>query len=146
MRKLLILSLLLLALSARSQSTGDFMLGIGTDLLKTDIHEPFNKAQVGLELNYFVKKNFSATLGADIWSQGDDSFVVGMRWYFIDVSSHSRANYYFLRLRGLIGVNDVALGFGWARALTSTLRVEALGDYYFNSEFAIRGGIAYVFK
>jgi hypothetical protein len=146
MRSITTLTLLLLALSVRSQNTGDFMLGIGTDLLKTDIQEPFNKAQVGLELNYFVKKNFSATLGADIWSRGDDSFVVGMRWYFIDVSSHSRANYYFLRLRGLIGVNDVALGLGWARALTSTLRAEAFGDYYFNGEFGIRGGIAYVFR
>ncbi len=64
---------------------------------------------------------------------------MGMRYYPLDN--------FFVRFRGLIGANDVALGGGWAKPINEKLRFEAIGDFYFGqTEFGIRAGIAYVIK
>ena len=64
---------------------------------------------------------------------------MGARWY-------ANENI-FVRFRGLIGDNDAALGAGWSKALNDSWRLEAMGDYYFNSvQFAARVGVSYIIK
>jgi len=114
------------------------MLGTGMDVLKTDDSGIVDKAQLGLEANFFVKRNFTVTAGAEFWSNHNDSFVFGTRWY---VTAHL-----FTRFRGIIGENDFSIGVGGALAWTSNWRLEIMGDYYFQKEFALRTGIAYVIR
>ena|SRR5260221_47329 len=123
-----------------AQSTHDFMLGGGFDLLKTDNHQLLNKAQLGLEANYFVIRHFAVGIGTELWTtQQKSSFVMGARWY---ANEHI-----FLRFRGLIGANDASLGFGYAKIIDRNLRLEGLGDYYFGTnDFALRVGISYLLK
>lgn len=122
-----------------AQSTSDVMLSGGLDLIKTDNPGLFEKVQVGFEANYFVVRHFAVGLGGELWSDQKDSFVMGARWYADDNV--------FLRFRGLIGANDVAIGGGYSKALTQYLRLEGMGDFYVNStEFGIRLGLSYVIK
>lgn len=125
---------------ARAQSTHDFMLGGGLDILKTDNHALLKKAQIGFEANYFVIRHFSVGVGTELWTTNQkSSFVFGTRWYAND--------HVFLRFRGLIGANDASLGLGYAHALNNTLRLEGLGDYYFGGgAFALRFGVGFVLK
>jgi len=127
------------SLAVQAQSTGDFMFSGGFDLLKTDYDKAFNKAQLGLEANYFLVRHVSLGAGVDIWTDQETSFVMGVRWYPADP--------FFVRFRGLIGANDAAIGGGWAKAINENWRVEAMGDFYFNGgEFGIRAGVSYVLK
>lgn len=122
-----------------AQSTSDIMIGGGVDFIKTDNPGVFEKSQIGFEVNYFVVRHFAVGLGAEIWSNQKNSFAMGARWY-------ANENV-FLKFKGLIGANDVALGAGYAKALTQYLRLEGMGDFYVNStEFGIRIGLAYVIK
>lgn len=122
-----------------AQSTSDIMIGGGVDFIKTDNPGLFEKSQLGFEVNYFVVRHFAVGLGAEIWSNQKNSFAMGARWY-------ANENV-FLKFKGLIGANDVALGAGYAKALTQYLRLEGMGDFYVNStEFGIRIGLAYVIK
>jgi hypothetical protein len=129
---------LFLSLSSAAQSTNDFMIGGGFDLLKTDNTEVFEKAQLGLEANYFVIRTFSVTAGVEIWTKSEESFAFGFRWYLMD-------NIY-LRFRGLIGENDFSTGVGGAIPLRKNLRLEIMGDFYFEGEFAVRTGLAYILR
>jgi hypothetical protein len=140
MKKLLIVVFILGMVNwVSAQSTSDIMIGGGVDFIKTDNPGVFEKSQIGFEVNYFVVRHFAVGLGAEIWSNQKNSFAMGARWY-------ANENV-FLKFKGLIGANDVALGGGYAKALTQYLRLEGMGDFYVNnSEFGIRIGLAYVIK
>jgi hypothetical protein len=114
------------------------MLGSGLDFYKTDNEGIIEKAQLGFEANFFVKRNFTVTAGAEFWSDRNNSFVFGTRWYFTD--------HFFSRFRGIIGENVFSIGLGGAIALTTNWRWEIIGDYYFEKDFALRTGIAYVIR
>lgn len=140
MKKLLIVVFILGMVNwVSAQSTSDIMIGGGVDFIKTDNPGVFEKSQIGFEVNYFVVRHFAVGLGAEIWSNQKNSFAMGARWY-------ANENV-FLKFKGLIGANDVALGGGYAKALTQYLRLEGMGDFYVNSsEFGIRIGLGYVIK
>lgn len=122
-----------------AQSTNDIMVSGGLDFIKTDNPGVFEKAQIGIEGNYFVVRHFAVGVGGEFWSKQKDSFVMGARWY-------ANENV-FVRFRGLIGANDVALGAGYSKALTEYLRIEGMGDFYVDqTEFGIRVGLSYVIK
>lgn len=140
MNKFLVSALLaLVSFTLQAQSSNDILVGGGLDLIKTDNNQLFDKAQIGLEAHYFVVRNFAAGAGFEIWPQQKSSFMMGMRWYAHD--------HVFIRLRGLIGANDVAIGGGWAKPIKENWRFEAMGDFYVGeTEFAIRAGVSYIIK
>ncbi|MEP2671219.1 MAG: hypothetical protein ABJH04_19605 [Cyclobacteriaceae bacterium] len=140
MRKFLIVAFVFgMANLASAQSTSDIMIGGGLDFIKTDNPGLFEKSQIGFEVNYFVVRHFAVGLGGEIWSNQKNSFAMGARWYANDNV--------FLKFKGLIGANDVAIGGGYAKALTQYLRLEGMGDFYLNStEFGVRIGLGYVIK
>lgn len=138
LRYFLILLFSLSASIASAQSSYDFMLGGGFDLIKTDNSKILDKAQVGFEANYFVISKFTVTAGVEIWTYRDESFAFGSRWYPL--------NNFFMRFRGLIGENDFNIGLGGAIPLKQNLRLEVIGDYYFDGEFALRTGVAYIIR
>jgi hypothetical protein len=134
-----LLLLILFALPAFAQSNNDIMIGGSMDLIKTDYSNFLDKAQIGLEANYFVVRHFAASGGVELWTNQKSSFMMGMRWYPHD--------HVFVRLRGLIGTNDVSIGGGWVKPINDTWRFEAIGDFYVaETEFAIRAGMNYVIK
>jgi len=136
MKRVFLILLLGLAGSASAQSSQDFMIGGGLDFLKTDNQELFQKAQLGFEANYFVIRKFTVTAGVDFWTDRRTSFVFGSRWYFADK--------FFARFRGLIGQNDFSVGAGAAIPFQKNWRFELMGDFYFEGEFAVRTGLAYI--
>lgn len=127
-----------------AQSTHDVILSGEQDLIKSDIKKLFDRAQFGVEANYFVVRHFAVGLGAELWTHHatevyrQNSFVMGARWYANEM--------FFVRLRGLIGANDASLGAGLALPITKVWRIEAIGDFYFRDNFALRAGITYVIK
>lgn len=126
-------------LPALAQSNNDIMVGGSMDLIKTDYSSFFDKGQMGLEANYFVVRHFAASGGVELWTRQKSSFMMGMRWYPLD--------HVFVRMRGLIGANDVSIGGGWVKPINETWRFEAIGDFYVaKTEFAIRAGVGYVIK
>jgi hypothetical protein len=128
-----------LTIITNAQSNNDIMVGGNLDLIKTDYSKFFNKAQIGIEGNYFIVRHFSVSAGAEVWTKQKSSFVMGMRWYPQD--------HFFVRFRGLIGQNDVSIGGGWAKPINDNLRFEAIGDFYIDhTEFAIRAGVSYTIK
>jgi hypothetical protein len=129
---------ILLSFTVQSQIAKDLTIGGGLDLIKTDNDEFFEKFQIGLEANYFFTRQFTGSAGVELWTDDEVSFVIGGRWYPIDEA--------FVRVRGLIGVNDVSIGGGWAKPLNENWKLEALGDFYFEGEFAIRVGAVYVIR
>ena len=119
-----------------SQSKGDLLIGAQTDLIKTNNSGYFERFQSGIEGNYFMHKSFTATGGLEYWTQSRQwSLVAGARWYPIDEA--------FIRLRGLLGANDLAIGGGWSRPVRENLRFEALTDFYFAGDITIRAGLTY---
>ena len=135
---LLYIFFLIITLNGFSQSSRDFMVGGGFDVIKTDNDRLFDKAQIGFEANYFVIREVTLTAGMDIWTKRENSFVFGARWYFLDN--------FFMRGRGLIGENDFSLGAGGAIPLKPDFRLELMGDFYFKGEFAVRAGLAYIIR
>ncbi len=129
---------------SNAQSTHDIIVGGAQDLIKTDIQRLFDRAQFGMEADYFVVRHFAVGAGAELWTHRTNgtyranSFVMGMRWYANDNI--------FVRFRGLIGANDASLGAGWSQPLNKVWRVEAIGDFYFKGDFALRAGILYVIR
>lgn len=137
---LLVILISLTSFTIHAQSSNDILVGGGLDLIKTDNTQLFGKAQLGLEGHYFVVRNFAAGAGFEIWPQQKSSFMMGMRWYAHD--------HVFVRLRGLIGANDVSLGGGWTKPIINeNWRFEAMGDFYVrDTEFAIRASVSYIIK
>lgn len=134
MRILFALILAMTTLSVSAQSPGDVLAGINFDLVKSDYGKYFDRAQVGLEGNYFVSKKFSATAGLEVWTHNVVSGVVGMRWYPVKDA--------YIRARGLIGADDISIGGGWAKPISEVLRFESMADFYFTGNIAIRAGLA----
>ena len=141
-KKLSILLFVLLVNGANqlsAQSTHDLLVSGALDIFKSDNAKVFDKAQIGLEANYFLLRNFTVGTGVEIWTKQKDSFVLGFRWYAED--------HIFFRFRGLIGANDAAIGAGWSKSLSEKWRFETIGDFYFNqSAFALRAGVSYVIR
>ena len=119
-----------------AQNSGDYLIGIQTDLVKTDNTKLLDKAQFGVEANYFVNKHFTGSAGFEIWTADEISFLLGARWYPSQDG--------FVRIRGLIGENDLSLGGGWVKPLNENFRFEAIADFYFKIDFSIRAGIVYI--
>ena len=139
MHKILV-ALLLLFITQRSYSqiAKDFLVGGGVDLIKSDNRGFLEKAQLGVEANYFITRKFTGSAGFEIWTADAFSFALGARWFPIDEA--------FVRVRGFIGANDLSIGGGWTKPLNEFWRFEAMGDFYFRGEFAIRAGVAYVIR
>ena len=128
-----------LAFTTRAQSTSDILISGGFDLIKTDYSRFGDKLQLGAEANYFVLRHFAVGAGVELWTRQTSSFTMGVRYYALDN--------FFVRFRGLIGSNDVALGGGWSKPINEKWRFEAIGDFYLvQTEFAIRAGVGYVIK
>lgn len=140
-KNILTLSIILIifSLPAFAQSNNDIMVSGSLDLIKTDYSSFLDKGQIGLEGNYFVVRHFAASAGVELWTKQKSSFMMGMRWYPLD--------HVFVRLRGLIGTNDVSIGGGWVKPINDNWRFEAIGDFYVaDTEFAIRAGLSYLIK
>ena len=120
------------------QIAHDVLVGAHADLMKTDHDELLRKAQFGVEANYFITRDFTATAGFDIWTADEFSFIIGARWFPIEDA--------FVRARGYIGQNDLSLGAGWTKPLSSDFKLEAIGDFYFSLDFAVRVGVVYVIR
>lgn len=132
-------TILILSISANaaySQVAHDMMVGLQADLVKTDNVNLFRKAQFSAEFHYFASSRITASAGFEIWTDDEFSFSIGSRWYPTD--------YAFVRIKGLIGENDIVVGGGWTKPLNERLRFEAVGDFYFKVDFAIRAGIVYM--
>ena len=114
------------------------MVGLGADLIKTDNDGFFQKVQAGAEFNYFIHKRFTVTGAFEVWTADEISFVLGARWYPVDE--------FFVRTRGFVGENDLAIGGGWVKPLGENFRFEVIGDFYFKGDFSIRTGINYVIR
>jgi hypothetical protein len=138
MKRIALIPLLIFPFLVSAQIAHDFLVGTSLDLIKSDNDGYFEKAQVGLEVNYFVTRKFTGTVGVEVWTRDNASAVLGARWYPIQDA--------FVRLRGLIGENDISIGGGWAKPMTEELRFEAMADFYFDGNFSIRGGIAYLIR
>lgn len=128
--------ILLLHFTAKSQ----YLFNFGLDAYKTDNRNPIgfaNKAQFGLEFNFFLLTQLSFTSGVEIWTDGGVSLIPGARFYPIQPV--------FLRFRPMLGREiDYAFGVGYARKITDIWRLEVMTDYYFeDSNVAIRVGVGY---
>lgn len=137
-RYFLLISLLTFihAYNASAQIAKDFLVGGSFDLVKTDNDNFAKKAQFGLEANYFLTTPIAVSSGFEIWTGEGLSFVLGARWYPVQEA--------FLRFRGLVGENDLSLGGGWTKPLKENMKFEAIADFYFKGEFAIRVGLVHV--
>ncbi|WKN32857.1 hypothetical protein PZB74_05800 [Porifericola rhodea] len=138
MKKLVLLTLFFTALHL-SVAQAQYLFTAQVDAYKTDNRNPFefvDKAQLGLEFNYFLYDQLAVTTGVEVWTESI-RFVPGMRFYPIDPV--------FLRFRPLLGKNvDYAFGVGYARKITDNWRLEAMTDYYFEwSNLAVRFGVGY---
>ena len=138
MRRTLILLLLLSTTAAFGQAEGDFLVGLHLDLIKSDYDGYFEKGQVCLEGSYFVSRKFAATGGIEVWTRDGASAVIGARYFPINDA--------YIRVRGLIGANDLSIGGGWAKPMTEELRFESMADFYFNGTFCIRAGLAFLIR
>lgn len=114
------------------------MVGASMDIVKSDYDAILEKVQAGAEVNYFLSRKFTITGGYEYWSVEGSSAVMGARWYPVREA--------FLRVRGFIGANDLAIGGGWARPLNPSWRIESMVDFYFEGNFAIRAGLVYIIR
>jgi len=137
-RFLFIVFCFLLSAGVQAQIAKDLTVGGALDLIKTDNDDFLDKAQIGLEANYFFTRQFTGSAGVEFWTADGVSFAIGGRWYPVEEA--------FVRIRGLIGVNDVAIGAGWTKPINDKWKFEAIGDFYFEGEFAIRVGAVYVIR
>jgi hypothetical protein len=134
----LIPSLLTLSHSIHAQIANDYMVGISSDLIKTDADGIFKKVQAGAEFNYFLHRKATVTGGFELWTDDEIGFVIGGRWFPTED--------FFVRARGIVGINDINIGGGWTQPLGEHFKFEAIGDFYFKGDFAIRVGINYIFR
>ena len=129
---------LLASATVYSQIAKDWMIGASMDIVKSDYDAILEKVQGGAEVNYFLSRKFTVTGGFEYWSAEGSSAVMGARWYPIREA--------FIRVRGLIGANDIAVGGGWAKPINENWRFEAMGDFYAAGNIAIRGGFVYIIR
>lgn len=116
-----------------------FMVGVAFDAVKTDFKERVgNKLQGGLEVNWFVEKNYSVTIGGEVWT-GEElviSGVAGLRFYPL--------KNLFIRARGLLGANDISAGAGFQKVISEQWSAEGMIDYYLDGQVAARVGLAFL--
>jgi hypothetical protein len=132
------LGILFLAASSHAQIARDFMIGGGLDMIKTDNNGLLAKGQFGGEGHYFITRDFTLSGGLEGWTNSGVSLTVGTRWYPTENA--------FVRVRGIIGENDLSIGGGWSKPLNENFRFEAMGDFYFEGDFAVRAGIMYIIR
>jgi hypothetical protein len=137
-KMLMVLISYLLSFAAYAQREGDLLLGGSFDIIKTDNQRLLQKAQLGSELHYYFSDEITASVGVEGWTDKGVSFLIGTRWYPVEDA--------FIRLRGLVGENDVSLGAGWTSPLHGNWKFEALGDFYFKGEFSIRVGTMFILR
>jgi hypothetical protein len=51
-----------------------------------------------------------------------------------------------VRVRGLIGADEISVGGGWAKPLNDNWRFEAIGEVFTGGNIVIRAGFAYLIK
>ena len=120
-----------------------YLFNFGIDLYKTDNRNPVrfvNKAQFSAEVNYFLIRQLSLTVGVEAQTDEGVFFIPGARFYPVDP--------FFLRFRPLLGKEvDYAAGFGYGRQLVGPWRLEVMTDYYVeHSDLALRVGVGYKWK
>jgi hypothetical protein len=131
--------LLLFSSAVFGQKKNAVLIGLYGDLINSDNDGFFEKLQTGIEANYYFSRKFSVSAGAEEWTGDKDiSLVLGGRWSPVDEA--------FVRVRGLIGEQDLSVGAGWAKPLPNNFRIEAISDFYFQGHLAIRAGIGYVIR
>jgi hypothetical protein len=135
-----LISILLSFLSYFSfaQEAGDILIGANADLIKSDNDGFFEKGQGGVEVNYYLSRKITGSSGIEWWMNDRISLVLGARWFPMDDA--------FIRIRGLIGEQDISVGAGWAKPVEKNFRIEAMADLYFSGHIAIRAGLAYMIK
>jgi hypothetical protein len=137
-RSVLFLSGLWIANVSFGQIAHDMMVSGHLDLVKTDHTRLLEKYQFGGEVNYFATRKITATAGLEIWTGDEFSFLIGSRWFPTEDT--------FVRIRGLVGANDISIGGGWSKPINENFRFEAIGDFYFKIDFAIRAGVVYIIR
>ena len=142
MRKAVLVCFILFMIQIPIYSQGQtrFMLSGGMDVIKTDIQKSFDKYQLGLELDYFLKQKISLNAGYEIWSASQNYYSVGVRYYLF--------SFVFFRPRILINEDDVngSIALGYKYFLSRRVGWVSNMEYYFSpSAFAIRTGISYTF-
>jgi hypothetical protein len=138
MRLIALVSILFLPITAFAQEPGDVLLGAHMDLIKSNNDGYFEGVQIGFEGNYFFSKKFAGTTGIEIWNREGLSGVIGGRWYPSQDA--------YIRVRGLLGANDLSIGGGFAKPIGELIRIEAMTDFYFDGNFTIRAGFAFLVK
>jgi len=138
MRVFLLVLASLCSTSTLAQTHERFMVMVQGDLIRTDQAGFLTQLQAGAEAGYQIGKRWWATGGVEWWS-GDGLMAVGGARYFpVDEA--------FIRLRGLIR-QDIAVGGGFVKPLSTRLRFEAMTDYYImEGLIAIRAGLAWKFR
>jgi hypothetical protein len=118
-----------------SQRARTFMISVHADLIKSDNDGLFEKMQGGLEGSYYASRKFAVTAGAEGWS-GYHRIVpaFGARFCPIDEA--------FVRVR-VLPQKGYSLGGGFAKPLSEKVRIEAMADFYWGGQIAIRGGVTY---
>lgn len=139
MYRLYFLFFLLTGTFCAAQEKTDVLVGIQLDMVKSDYNDHFERGQFSIEGNYFLSEHLSVTGGAEYWTDPNQlSAVVGARWFPIKEA--------FVRARGLFGAKDISIGGGWTRPMNEYWRFEAIGDFYFEGQIAIRAGITYMIR
>jgi hypothetical protein len=138
MKHRLVFFFMLITGSCFAQIQKDFLIGLHLDLIKSDQSAYFQRAQFGGEINYYLSTKFTATGGLEYWTSNKQfSAVIGARWFPVEEA--------FVRVRGLVGVNDISIGAGWAKPFKESWRFESIADVYFDGQIAIRVGFAHLF-
>ena len=123
-----------------SFAQNNWMLNANMDIIKTDINSVFDKGQMSIEANYFVKQKLSFGLGYEYRTEEDDYFALNSRYHILS----------FVLIRARVLLNDEKIDFsiapGYQYFLSRRWRIEVFPEFYFNEpEFALRFGVAYVF-
>jgi hypothetical protein len=134
----LCLGLILLVTYSFAQEKNQFYLSAGTDVIKTDNDNLFDKTQSHFDVNYFFTSKISAGYGMEIRTgtggPGTANTYFGLRYYLIPNL--------FLKPRYILGNKEFALAAGWAHPIHEKWRLEGTADYYTKEqEFGFRIGV-----
>ena len=138
MRIVLLVALFLFTGRVHSQTTGDFAIDVGFDILKSDLTTVFGKAQLGAEFAYYLNTDLSVGAGFDYWTEEKFNFSSSVRWYPIDEA--------FLSARAYIGANQLSIGGGYSYFHNESIRITASLDLYTTGVFGIKAGTRYIIR
>jgi len=125
-----------IAVAGFSQRARQFMIGVHSDLIKSDNDGFFEKLQTGVEGSFYLSRKFAVTTAVEWWTGDKVILIPGVRFRPIDEA--------FVRVRGLMN-EDLSVGGGFAKPLSDQWWVEAISDFYFEGHMTIRAGIVYGF-